>query len=71
MEKTVVYTKKGCPYCSKLLDELQEKGVDFQEVDVESDREALRVVKDEYGADRVPVLVEGDQVTVGYQGGPG
>lgn len=71
MEETLVYTKEDCPYCSRLVGELREKGVDFREIDIESDRQALRLIKEKYSADRVPVMVDKSGVTVGYQGGPG
>lgn len=71
MKKAIVYTKAGCPYCAKLMDELKQKGVPFEEVCVSYDRKALKEIKEKYGADRVPVLVEDDKVTIGYHGGPG
>jgi glutaredoxin len=66
-----IYTKDGCPHCARLRDDLREKGVQFQEFSVSRDKNALREAKEVYGADRVPVLVEGEKVTIGYQGGPG
>lgn len=63
-----VYTKEGCPYCMKLMDELREKGISFNEVVVLGDPGALKMVKEKYGADRVPVMVEGARVIIGYKG---
>jgi NADH-dependent peroxiredoxin subunit F len=66
--KSTVYIKDGCPYCTKLIDELKGNGVDFQEINISRDRHALKEIKSKYNATRVPVLVEGDKVTVGYRG---
>ena len=66
--KVKVYIKDGCPYCTKLIDELRTKGVDYQEINISHDRHALKEIKGKYNATRVPVLVEGDKVTVGYRG---
>ncbi len=71
MKKAIIYSKEGCPYVAKLIGELQERGVDYEEINLTFDREALKEVKEKYGADRVPVLVEGDKVTIGYHGGMG
>ncbi|MDO9535288.1 MAG: glutaredoxin family protein [Bacillota bacterium] len=66
--KITVFIKDGCPYCTKLIDELRTKGVDFQEINISHNRQALKEIKSKYNATRVPVLVEGDKVTVGYLG---
>ncbi len=70
-QKILLYTKEGCPYAARLVEELKGKGADFVEINLTFDREALEEIKAKYGADRVPVLVEGDKVTVGYHGGLG
>ncbi len=68
MEKATLYVKDGCPYCAKLIDELKEKGVDYEEKNVSQSKEALQEAKEKYNAKKVPVLVEGSKVTVGYKG---
>lgn len=68
MSETVLYVKEGCPYCAKLSGELKKKGVGFKEVDVSRDAAALREIKKKYKATQVPVLVEGEKVTIGYRG---
>lgn len=66
--EAVLYMKAGCPHCVSLAGELKAKGVKYREVDVIRDVAALRKIKKEYGADKVPVLVRGDHVTIGYKG---
>jgi len=71
MSEVKVYIKDSCPHCSKLISELKKQGTAFQEFNVSSSQKALKEAKEKYGADRVPVLVEGDKVTIGYKGGMG
>ena len=66
--KRVLYVKEGCPYCVRMAEDLKKKGVDYSEVDVSRDGASLREIKNKYGATKVPVFVEGQQVTIGYQG---
>jgi len=71
MPEVTLYSKEGCPFVAKLINELQEKAVDYEEINLTYDQEALQKVKEQYGADRVPFLVEGDNVTIGYHGSMG
>ena len=64
----VLYVKEGCPHCAGLAGELKRRGADFKEIDVSKDRAALREIKQKYRAKQVPVLVEGEKVTIGYKG---
>jgi len=60
----------GCPYTAELREELEWKGREFVEYDVERDPEALRrVIALCEGTAAVPVLVEdGKLVQVGFHG---
>ncbi len=71
MSKAILYTKEGCPYCPRLIKDLKEQGREYEEINVTYDHDALKKIKEEYNADRVPVLVEGEKVTIGYKGGLG
>ncbi len=65
-----VYVKDGCPYCEKQLSVLDRKGVEYELRNVGTDPEALRKAKEEYKADKVPVVVEnGELQYVGFGGG--
>lgn len=63
-----VYVMDGCPYCSMLVEELKGKGVVFEEINVSRDAAAAEHIKRAYGADRVPVMVDENGVTIGYRG---
>jgi len=65
-----IYIKEGCPYCEKQLAILDRKGLDYVLHNVGEDAQALQKAKEEYGADKVPVLVEdGVVVNIGFGGG--
>lgn len=64
-----LYIKDGCPYCRKQMDEFEREGTAYRVYNVSRDAAALKKVKKEFGADRVPVVVEGGQVrAIGYRG---
>ena len=65
----VVYTRPDCLYSEKLVQDLIRDGVKFREIDLsvypELADEAARLA----GGKRVtPVMVDGDNVVVGYNG---
>lgn len=65
-----LYTTAGCPYSAAAREDLEWRGVDFVEYDVESDADARRRMRDLTGDARtVPVIVEeGKPVQVGWMG---
>ena len=65
-----IYTKPGCPYCAAARDDLVARGVAYDEVDVTTSQAAMDKLATLTGGDLVvPVLVEGDDVRVGFGGG--
>jgi glutaredoxin 3 len=69
MSDVTIYTKPGCPYCAAARDDLQQRGVPFAEHNVKADNTALRRMLDLNGGQRrVPTIVEGGRVTVGFRG---
>ncbi len=72
MGKLVVYVTKSCPHARKQLEEFDEQGLDYQVVDLDEDLTALLKVKEEFNANRVPVVEEGGKLKfMGYNGGMG
>ncbi len=68
--KVVVYTKPGCPYCAAAIRDLGERSVPYEEVSVEGNPKArTEVMRLSGGRGIVPILVEGDEVMVGFGGG--
>jgi glutaredoxin 3 len=72
MSKTVIYTKTGCPYCRRTMEEFRAQGIAFEEVNVSLDPAARRLVTEKYRANRVPVIVrDGEVVQIGDKNGMG
>jgi glutaredoxin 3 len=65
-----LYGTRSCPYTAELREELEFRGVEFVEYDVEDDCEALRRMTELCGGGgAVPVLVEDGRVAqVGFGG---
>jgi glutaredoxin 3 len=65
-----LYTATGCPYSEAAREDLEWRGMEFVEYDVEQDREALgRMLELTGGKRTVPVIVEdGKTVQVGWMG---
>jgi glutaredoxin 3 len=65
-----IYTKPGCPYCAAAKTRLQDQSVAYEEIDVtlvEGAREKLLGLTG--GRAVVPVIVEGEKVSVAPGGG--
>ena len=67
MEKRVIiYTETTCPFCLQVKEYLREKGFEYQEKDVQEDREVREELIDISGQQGVPVIVINDEVVIGY-----
>ncbi len=70
MSKVTIYTKEGCPYCAAAKKHYTEQGVTFDEIDVNAEAGAKEKVLDLTKGQRiVPVIVEGDDIKIGFGGG--
>jgi len=65
-----LYVTAGCPYSDAAREDLEWRGVDFVEFDVERDRDAYERMLELSGGNRtVPVISEeGKPVQVGWMG---
>ena len=71
MSRTVVlYTIAGCPHCDAAREDLEWRGIEFEEIDVERDpRARQRLLQLTEGARTVPVIVEkGKPIQIGWMG---
>jgi glutaredoxin len=69
MPEVTIYTKPGCPYCAKAKEHYKSIGVDFAEINVYEVPGAKDKAIKLAGKALVPVIVEGDKITVGFDGG--
>ncbi len=67
MNKEVkVYSTPTCTYCVAIKNFLEKNDIDYQEVDVSEDEEALKEMKEKTGQMGVPVTEIDDEVIVGF-----
>lgn len=61
-----VYSTPTCPYCVQVKKYLEEKEVEFEDIDVSSDREAAKEMIKETGQRGVPVTEIDGQFIIGF-----
>ncbi len=67
MEKLKIYTTPTCTYCVILKRYLDEKGVEYEEVDVSEDEEAQKRMVEKTNQMAVPVMeMDGERFIVGF-----
>jgi glutaredoxin 3 len=62
----IVYSTPTCPFCKQLKAYLEEKGIEFTDIDVSVDQEKAQEMIKKSGQMGVPVLEVGDEVIVGF-----
>jgi glutaredoxin-like YruB-family protein len=61
-----IYTLPTCPHCREVKQYLEQHGVHYQEIDVHNNEKATQEVMSLSGGTRVPVIVIGNKVIVGF-----
>ncbi|HEY3273869.1 MAG TPA: glutaredoxin domain-containing protein [Methanocella sp.] len=61
-----IFSQPTCPACNELKDYLKKKGVDFEDVDVTSNREALDEMIKVHKVRVTPLLLAGDKKIIGF-----
>ena len=70
MSAVTIYTKDGCPYCAAAKKHYTDNGIEFVEINIHQTPGAKDKVRDlTKGQEIVPVIVENDEVKVGFGGG--
>jgi glutaredoxin 3 len=65
----LIFGKDACPYTQAALDDFDQRGVTFQYINVKKNAADLeRMLGYSRGQRRVPVIVEGEKVTIGFGG---
>jgi glutathione S-transferase len=58
MADITLYELPGCPYCGKVIDTLEQLGLEYDTVEVPSDHAERTEVKEVSGQTSVPVIVD-------------
>ncbi|MCL5010956.1 MAG: thioredoxin family protein [Patescibacteria group bacterium] len=61
-----VYSTNYCPYCTTLKEFLKEKGIGFEDVNVQENEEEMQKMIDKSGQMGVPVVDIDGQIVVGF-----
>ncbi len=68
MSKITIFTKPGCPFCQAAKDDLNIRGIEYEEVNVLADEKGKQKVFELTGQYNVPVILNGDDVSIGFGG---
>lgn len=66
MSKVKVYSTTWCGFCHQLKDWLKEKGVEFDDINIEEDQDKAKYVVEKTGQMGVPVTEIGDEFIIGF-----
>ena len=61
-----VYSTSSCPYCETLKQYLKEHNIEFEDIDVSQNKEALDEMVQKSGQMGVPVVDIDGQIVVGF-----
>jgi glutaredoxin 3 len=64
--KIKVYSTPTCPYCYMVKDFLKSKGVEFEDIDVSSNRNAAREMISKTGMTAVPQIEINGKMIIGF-----
>lgn len=67
-KEITIYTTPTCPFCKAAKEDSDRKGIKYKEIDVSKDAEELEKMLRISGKRFVPVIVNGENVTVGLGG---
>lgn len=62
----LIYTKDPCPYCVRAIGLLEEKGLNYKEIDLTGKPEEIDRIKNETGWRTVPIIMINGKLIGGY-----
>jgi glutaredoxin 3 len=68
-KKVVVYSTQTWPWCHRAKEYLSQKGIEYEDYDVGTDREKAMEMVQKSGQMGVPVIIIDGQVVVGFNQG--
>ena len=64
--KVRVYTTPTCPYCIRTKQFLKENNIEFEDIDVSANQQALQEMTEKSGQMGVPVLDINGEIVIGF-----
>lgn len=64
-KKVVIYTFATCPYCTRAKRLLDNKGVNYEEIDISNQKEKLKELEAKTGSSTVPQIFVNDEFVGG------
>lgn len=65
-KKVRVYSTTWCVWCKRLKEYLKENKIEFEDIDVEKDKEAAKEIVEKSGQMGVPVIDIAGKIIVGF-----
>ena len=66
MAKVTIYSTNGCPFCAKAKSFLAERGITYEEIDVQPGSNTWEEMKNKTGSGSLPQILIGDEPAGGY-----
>jgi len=66
MSKIKVYSTQTCPWCHRLKEYLDEKKIEYEDIDVSEDQEAANAMVEKSGQMGVPQIEINGRMIVGF-----
>lgn len=66
MAKVIIYSKTYCPYCDKAKNLLKQKGVSFEEINLENKPDEMKALMEKTGLRTVPQIFINDELIGGF-----
>jgi glutaredoxin-like YruB-family protein len=66
-KKVIVYSSDYCPFCDQAKEFLKENKVDFEEKNVQQDKQFMEEMKEKSGQSGVPVIDIDGKIIVGFR----
>lgn len=62
MKNIKIYIKRGCPWCSELIDYMDQKGINYESIEVLSDADKFNEMIAVSGQNKAPVVVIDEEI---------
>ncbi len=69
LDTLLVFTADGCTHCQALCADLDERGVEYREINLSREPEGLARLRQLSWEHRLPVVADHERVSIGFRGG--